>query len=304
MSKLFKLKKWLTLEGASKRLSTTLEEAVKVKDLIQLIIDGELKVSWYFQENDGIEAVEVLKDNVYVLDSNKGEEFSTTHAPLKYIADAQSSIPNGELFRVFTDIDIHWQETGIYRDYRVSSQAFNIEGVFNIHVNTGGMKTYFENILFDTEAEFESKYFTGIIVEDEKETLFKLVNPYLDKIDKHEDNISNWSHPPYPLKYEPNLSDLVILRSDLENFEQALLEPEQLSKLRTPDNSLTLSLGVMTEILSKKIKQINKSKKLNFSQLSKEIEQEAATLGLDLTEISNLQRDLSKAHKIIKKLTD
>lgn len=299
MSKLFKLKKWLSIEDTCKRLSITLEEEVNVKDLIQLIIEGDLRVSWYFQVHDGMEAVEVIKDNVYVLDSLKGEEFLSTTSPLKYITNAKSNIAEGEFFRVYIDNEIHWQETGIYRDYRVSSPAFDIEGVFNIHVNTGDMKTFFENILFETEAGLESKFFEGIIVEDQEERLFKLVNPYLDEDTKHEDNISNWSQPPYPLKHEPKLSDLVILRSDLESFEQNLLESEQPSKLRTPADSLTIALGVMTEILSNKTKAINKNKKLNYSQLSTEIEQQAAKLGLDLNRISNLQKDLSKAHKII-----
>jgi hypothetical protein len=219
MSKLFKLKKWLSLEVASTRLSTTLEEDVKVKDLIQLILDGELNVSWYFQENNGIEAVEVIKDNVYVLDSNKGEEFSSTHSPLKYITNAQANIPNDELFRVFIDNNIHWNEAGIYPDYRVTSQAFFIEGVHNIHVNTGDMKTYFEEILFETKSEFESQFFTGIIVEDENGKLYKLVNPYIDEFSKHEDRISPWAQTPYPLLHQPKISDLVILRSDLEKFE-------------------------------------------------------------------------------------
>jgi len=59
----------------------------------------------------------------------------------------------------------------------------------------------------------------------------------------------------------------------------------------------------MTELLSQKMRKINKNKKLNFSQLSREIEQEAANLGIELNEISNLQRDLSKAHKTIQDLT-
>lgn len=301
MSKLFKLKKWLSLGDTCKRLSITLEEEVNIKDLLQLIIDGELKVSWYFQEMDGIDAVEVIKDNVYVLDLLRGKEFSETQTPLKYITNAQSRIPEDELFRIYIDNDIHYNEVGIYRDYRISSPVFNIEGVFNIHVNTGDMKSYFENILFETKASLESKFFEGIIVEDQEENIFKLVSPYINKDDRHENNVPNWSHPPYPIKFYPKLTDLVVLRSDIENFEKTLLEPEQATKLRTPTDSLIISLGVMAELLIEKTREINKNNKLSFSELSKNIEQKAATLGLDVEKISNLERDLSKAHKIIKK---
>lgn len=48
MSKLFKLKQWLTLEDAAKRLSTTLGEQVTVADILQLALDGRLRLSVNF----------------------------------------------------------------------------------------------------------------------------------------------------------------------------------------------------------------------------------------------------------------
>lgn len=48
MSKLFKLKQWLTLEGAADHLSTVFGEPVSVADLLQLALDGHLKLSVNF----------------------------------------------------------------------------------------------------------------------------------------------------------------------------------------------------------------------------------------------------------------
>jgi hypothetical protein len=304
MSKLFKLKKWLTLEDTCKRLSTTLEEDVNVKDLIQLIIEGDLRVSWYFQMFGGYEAVKVIKDNVYVLGELSGEEFLSTNVPLKHITYAKENITEGELFRVFIDNKTHWNDRGIYRDYRVSSSVIDLEGIYNIHIDTGDMKTYFENILFDTKAPYESEFFTGVILEDEEGGLYKIVNPYLDEDSKPEDRISNWAQPPYPSPDKPKLSDLVILRSDLETFEQSFLVPDKQKQLRGSTDNLTLSLGLMSVILSKTQSKYSNGSKPNFSQLSVAIEQEAAKLGLDLKEISNLQRALSTSHKMIKKLIE
>ena len=45
MSKLFNLKKWVTLDDAAKRLSMTFNEEVKIKDLLQFSIDGHLTIS-------------------------------------------------------------------------------------------------------------------------------------------------------------------------------------------------------------------------------------------------------------------
>jgi len=303
MSKLFKLKKWLTLEDTCKRLSITLEEHVSVKDLIQLIINSDLRVSWYFQELGGYEAVKVIKDNVYVLDELSGEEFLSTSVPIKHITDAQESITEGELFRVFVDNEIHWNDKGIYRDYRVSSPVIHLEGIYNIHIETGDMKTYFENILFETQAPYESEFFTGVILENEEGELYKIVDPYLDEDSKPEDRISNWAQSPYPSPAKPKLSDLVILRVDLEMFEQSILEEPTKNKIRGNTESLALALGLMGEILSKKSKNLANGKKPNFKQLSIAIEQEAASLGVELNEISNLSRALSSAHTSLGELT-
>lgn len=48
MSKLLKLKSWLSLEDAAKHLTAVLEEEVEVKDVLGLALDGHLKLSVYF----------------------------------------------------------------------------------------------------------------------------------------------------------------------------------------------------------------------------------------------------------------
>jgi hypothetical protein len=48
MSKLFKLKEWLTLEAAAKHLSTALDEDVSVADIYRLALDGHLVLSMNF----------------------------------------------------------------------------------------------------------------------------------------------------------------------------------------------------------------------------------------------------------------
>ncbi|MGR6981772.1 hypothetical protein ACUHGC_10440 [Testudinibacter sp. P27/CKL/0425] len=46
--KIYKFKKWLTLEDAAKKLSLELEDEISVSDILQLAVDGELKISVYF----------------------------------------------------------------------------------------------------------------------------------------------------------------------------------------------------------------------------------------------------------------
>jgi hypothetical protein len=47
MSKLFKLKEWLTISDAAKHLTTTLHEIVSEADVLQLALEGNLKISVY-----------------------------------------------------------------------------------------------------------------------------------------------------------------------------------------------------------------------------------------------------------------
>lgn len=47
MSKLYKLKEWFSLEDAAKRLSSELGGTVSTDDVLQLIIEGHLPLSWY-----------------------------------------------------------------------------------------------------------------------------------------------------------------------------------------------------------------------------------------------------------------
>ncbi len=314
MSKLLKLKKWLSLDDACKRLSTVFEEEVNISDLIQLVIDNKIRISWYFQSNQNIAAVEVVMDNVYVVDSSLGERFLSTSTPLSEIRSAMARVPKDEYFRVYIDEEITPMETALYSSYRAFSGIRNLEGAYKLRIDSGGIKGVLESILFHKEHDFDDFIFTGIIVEDDEGTLYKLVDTFYQISCKYHGvndfndfyridfEMAKWELPPYPVKLIPKLTDLVILKTDLDKFEKELTEPKPIEKLRTPNESLIISLGIMTELLAKKTSKINGSKKLNFSQISREIEQEAATLGVELNEISNLERALSQAHKKIQAL--
>ncbi|EGR1584801.1 hypothetical protein LNR29_004695 [Vibrio parahaemolyticus] len=58
MKKLFKLKKWLSIEDCAKRLSFIFEEEVTIKAVIQLCLDDELDICWLFRYGWAEEAAE------------------------------------------------------------------------------------------------------------------------------------------------------------------------------------------------------------------------------------------------------
>ena len=47
MKKLYKLKSWFTFEDAVERLSVGLGERVTVYDMLQLVVESHLPLSWY-----------------------------------------------------------------------------------------------------------------------------------------------------------------------------------------------------------------------------------------------------------------
>lgn len=49
MKKIFKLKQWYSLEEAADRLTLTLDETFNVKDVLQMGIEGHIKLSWYMR---------------------------------------------------------------------------------------------------------------------------------------------------------------------------------------------------------------------------------------------------------------
>jgi len=228
MGKLFKLKDWLSLEDTCKRLTSTFVEEVKINDLIQLALDNKLNLSWYFQSQQNISAVEVKKDNVFVVNAELGEKFLSTDTPLTEITEQLSRVPKGEFFRVYIDEEIGIFDTNLYSSYRAVSLPVQLEGAYRVHINLGGMKDVLESILFKTDIEANQFYFTGIIVEDNKGALFKLVpshyNNYRDMDFENYDykldiEIADYEQPPYPIKLVPTFSDLVILRADIDKIE-------------------------------------------------------------------------------------
>lgn len=81
MSKLFKLKKYLTIEDAARYLSSSLEELVSVADIYELALDNELMVSVRFidqayatcgryasSQDDDINQLQIEKDKWLVFD--------------------------------------------------------------------------------------------------------------------------------------------------------------------------------------------------------------------------------------------
>ncbi len=135
MSKLFKLKEWLTVEEAAKHLSTVLGEEVAIADIYRLALDGHLALSMSFPnktygnlgEAVGVENVQRFKMPAELVEFvQKGglDEFSDEVVTSDYIGNGQF---------------INWDEKvvtidGVWDLLMRASEKIDVEFVYHQHI--------------------------------------------------------------------------------------------------------------------------------------------------------------------------
>ena len=216
MSKLFLLKKWFSIEDASKKLSLTFGEDVSMNDVLQLVLDGELDISWYIPHSL---AVEIIYENVLVLSNKSADEYLQASKPIKYIEQFRKSVISSESFRVYTYHcnDDFFGERRLVKDYKQVSKRLSIDGVFKLHLHSGLIKVLIEDWIFGKNEEYIHGGY-GEVLENENGVLHMLIDPSIDEENKASNLIDDWRHPPYNSLRTPKLEELVVSANDLNNF--------------------------------------------------------------------------------------
>lgn len=278
MKKLFNLKKWLTLDDCAKRLSYIFEEAVSVKDIVQLCLDGELDICWLFRYGWAQEAAESNSLlGAWFMDSKNIPEEPKNNDPLDSIVHNH----------------IYGKPTVMYRIVALS-EPFRIEGAYKLNINTGVLKDHLISFITDKPTELVS--FEGCLLTD-------LHGRYICPVDflpseKDEAVFARLNERAYPTDKLPELDELVILRSDIERLESKL-SMNSSNTLRTPEETLKQSLGILATLLSQSNVKYRKGNTANCSQIAKDVELFAARMGLELESSSNLNRDISASLKFL-----
>ncbi|PXX51054.1 hypothetical protein [Aquitalea magnusonii] len=139
MNKLFKLKKFLTLEDAAKRLTASLGEDVDIKDVLQLAIDGHLKLSVDFvNHTQAIPCNRVpiadAKFSLFMNPSIKGEMLEIFNKEFPKTAEYTSDELLNEsknwidhLSQQLLDILKEYPLTAIYKGPRNETEVFELE---------------------------------------------------------------------------------------------------------------------------------------------------------------------------------
>ncbi|WP_135443231.1 hypothetical protein [Vibrio tasmaniensis] len=282
MKKIFKLRQWLSIDDVARRLSYICEEDVSDKDIVQLCIDGELDICWLVRHGWAREAAMYTSliggwflENITQDVTHKSIlDYTLDELMTNYVCGPKAiSLSIGSL-----------------------SDPFRIEGPLKIQLNTGIFKDHLLSFITGTDSELVN--LEGCLLLDSEGRYVQPVD-FLTTNDG-EAVFDRLAERAYPTDDLPEFNELVVLRKDLEVLEQKITEPEK-RLLRTPEDTLVSSLGLMALMLSEQSSKYKKGTTANCSQIAQDISKLAARHGVELDKASNLNRDISAALKSLKK---
>ncbi|MCP4393015.1 MAG: hypothetical protein GY804_01915 [Alphaproteobacteria bacterium] len=224
MKSAYKIKKWLTLEDAAKRLSTVLGEELSTRDVLQLALDQEITLSWYVV-NRTAERVEIRHD---------APQYLFKHDNLYDFI--QKECPSDEEIEDFTN-----------RYYTVVPGIENLEGIYALDINTGKeLKKHILNIVLGINQTLNP--YEGIFVLGDNDQLFRVTVPSSEDV-----RFSS---------YFPKREELVIRKHDLDALiEEQKTELEKPLSERERNSYLNI-IGALLGILIGKTKTGNQYSRL------------------------------------------
>jgi hypothetical protein len=257
MRKLYKLKKWYSIEDAAKRLSVTLGEPVEIQDVRQLMGDGHIAAYWNISSRP---AREVALATIF---HSEGD-------PLFDLTKSLGSLSDG-CERFMTE-KLEPQQPYVQP----------IEGLFKIDSEAiGAARHWLQAIAQGKESENTSLDGAVVIGEDGKQ--WQLMEHYSDnEYAKNFVPTTPWGNPDnfYPTFDLPDVADIVISKAELENFEAQFIEaPEAEKPLSTSERNSLLKI-----ILGMAMAGYKYDPAASRSSVTKEIETDLTTMGMRVTD--------------------
>jgi hypothetical protein len=246
MSKLFKFKKWLTLDETAKRLSLMLEDEISKIDVLKFALDGHLMVSILF-------ANQTLARRASIISRDETKLFKELF-PL---------YEDGKLdgkFSVYMD-ESNRKELAIETDSEILYLYDDAWDLGMIGGEVSEIKSYLCKELSLPREETTS--LDGCFVKNDDGQLFQLVG-MLDKIESA-----------YPLGCFPDNCTIVVRTRNIEIFESSFSGGNVTNALNTSENpseTVLKMLAGLALVLSEKGGKYKRGENPNYSQISQEIE--------------------------------
>ncbi|MFO1435500.1 MAG: hypothetical protein U1F34_03730 [Gammaproteobacteria bacterium] len=246
MSKLYKLKEWFSLEDAARRLSSGLDEPVSRDDVVQLVIEGHLPMSWFARH---VPAEEVAKR--CFLHHLMPPIIKQDECPRDYIGPViwhgdyayrtHVGAIDGDALRPYASLS--WGS--IHENQMVEY----IEGVYRLELDEcGALKDWVHSLLTNTGGELIT--LDGFFVSDAEGTMWRILEHNPGGEYQAPDGTVKKLKPSYhPSGVFPDAAELVIRRADIEAFEASVAQGEQATGQETGSRERQTLLNVLAGLL-------------------------------------------------------
>ncbi|MCE9886529.1 hypothetical protein [Obesumbacterium proteus] len=135
MKKIFKLKKWLTLDETSRRLTTVFEEEITVADCLQLALDGYIKISALVEGGKYVVDAKIVKTT----QREALEKFiisTSEEGAIVRLLDEERFVPNYQLDHEYEAIERNGNvcslEGGVYDLPMIGSEKLDVMHAFDL----------------------------------------------------------------------------------------------------------------------------------------------------------------------------
>lgn len=230
VKKLYTLKSWFSLPDAAERLSSGLGEEVSTNDVLQLVVEGHLPISWYIRH--------VPARRVAPYTALRGKGFSPEFFQVKDDFFPDKEFPEDQLI-----ISREWECLD------GEESVFYLEGPYRLELKyCGALMDWIHAYLTNTGGELIS--LEGFFVSDNKGTIWQIMEdqPPIKYItpEGEEKELEAFYH---PSSVFPEEAELVVQRHDIEVFEKSLCEPSEIEPTLLPQRTETSYLNLIAALL-------------------------------------------------------
>jgi hypothetical protein len=236
MRKLYKLKHWYSLEDTAERLTLTLSETVNVKDVLQLAVEGHLKLSWYMRHVAAIQ-VEYGERTIQPM-----PKFSEQKKPIVLLG---------------------------FHEVKGQESVTMLNGPHHVLLDhCGALSDYLLAHITNTGGELLS--LDGYYVQDNEGVTWNIMECFDDAFLKDRDpekkrklyDAANY----FPSGVWPEISELGFTKKDLETFENKFLQKEEKEISPREKTTYLNIIGALLGILLGKSSNGNPYSKFNNQQ--------------------------------------
>ncbi|MEP3672754.1 MAG: hypothetical protein ABJM86_07360 [Hyphomicrobiales bacterium] len=275
------MKEWYSLEDAANRLSLTLSETVTVKEVLELALDGNMKLYWFIRHVPAIEVKLVQKEVPFLTEKSRRQT----------LQDAGID-PETSNIKTFV--------TQSYSPIDENCKVSYLDGPHHLRLqDCGALSDYLRSFLTNTGGELVS--LEGYQVEDHEGKVWSICERFHDEGLTSSDNWNeeargtyhyHSSHNYYPSGQWPNFSELGFTKLEINNLEKNI-QGKDSNEITTREHKALLKM-----ILGMAIEQYGYKPDAARNEATRNIENDLREAGFPLSE-DTVRKYLKMAKNIV-----